>query len=59
MDAPEHLWVQTRLQLVQRSIVGRPRHLPCNYVNRLIGQRRIDDLLACTSKNRSPTLTAT
>jgi hypothetical protein len=44
MDAPEHLWVQTRLQLVQRSIVGRPRHLPCNYVNRLIGQRRIDDL---------------
>ena len=44
MDAPEHLWVQARLQLVQRSVVGRPRHLPCNYVNRLIGQRRIDDL---------------
>ena len=45
MNAPEHLWVQARLQLVQCSVIGRPRHLPCNYVNRLIGQRGIDDLL--------------
>ena len=44
MNAPEHVRVQTRLQLVEGSVVGRPRHLPCNYVNRLIGQRRIDDL---------------
>lgn len=44
MNTPEDPRVQARLEFVQGSVVGCPRHLPCNYVNRLVGQRRIDDL---------------
>ena len=45
MHAPEHVRVEPRLQFVQRPVVGRARHLPCHYVNRLIGQRGIDDFV--------------
>ena len=44
MNSPEDIRVETGLEVVQRPVVRGPRDLPCNYVNRLIGQRGIDDL---------------
>ena len=45
MHAPEDVRVEPRLQVVQRPVVGRARNLSCNYGNRLVGQRGIDDFV--------------
>ena len=46
VHAPEDIRVQTRLQVVQGSVVRCPRYLPCNYVNRVVRQGGIDDFLS-------------
>src|SRR5207248_1667527 len=45
VHAPEHARVQPRLQLVERPEIGRPRKLVGYYVNRVVGQGRIDYLV--------------
>jgi hypothetical protein len=46
VDAPEDIRVQARVQVVQGPVVRRAHYLPCNYVNRVVCQRGIDDFLS-------------
>ncbi len=37
--------IEPSLQLVERPVVGRSGQLPCHYVNRLVAQRGVNDLI--------------
>jgi hypothetical protein len=45
VDAPENLRIQARLELIERPVIGRPGDLACNYVNRLVEEGGVDDLI--------------
>ena len=51
--------VEPGLQLVEGPVVRCPAYLPGNNVNRIVGQRGIDDVFGLHQNYRSPTLTAT
>ena len=45
MDSPEHLGIEPRVQLFQGPVVRGPRYLICNNINRILDERRMDDVV--------------
>src|SRR5262245_46964740 len=45
MNSPENVRVEPRLQVVQCPVVRAAGHMACHYVNRLVSQGGIDDVI--------------
>ena len=45
MNAPEDLWIEPRMQLFEGAIVRRSRYLIRNNINRILDERRMDDVV--------------
>ena len=56
VHAPEDRRVEPGLEVVERPVVGGANHLPRYYVNRVIRQRRIYDLIGLDQKEAFPYL---
>ena len=56
VHAPEDRRVEPGLEVVERPVIGGANHLPRYYVNRVIRQRRIYDLIGLDQKEALPHL---
>ena len=45
MNAPEDLGIKPRMQLFEGTVVRRSRYLICNNINRILDERRMDDVI--------------
>ena len=45
MHSPEDFGIEPRVQLFQGPIVRRARYLICNNINRILDERRMDDVV--------------
>ena len=45
MNPPEHLGIEPRVQLFECPVVRRPRYLIGNNINRILDERRMDDVV--------------
>ena len=46
VHAPEDLGIEPRMQLFEGSVVRRSRYLICNNINRILDERRMDDVVS-------------